>query len=625
MNISPKKLLILSVILVLTFAAFSPALRHDFFVLDDSKHLLENEAVRGLDARHLKAMFTSRIQKVYVPLTYLSYALEYRIVQYRPFLYHLNNILLHLGVTALVFVIAGQIGFSTAAAGVAALIFGIHPLHVESVAWITERKDVLYAFFYLLAVFFYLKYLDRKRGAGFLVLSNVMGLLSVLAKPMALSLPLVLLLFDWVKGRTLSLKVFVEKFSYCVLLAPVVWVTYAMHARVPGQGYLRGVLIWVWTFAFYLRKFFVPAALYPSYVLPAPVALSNSSFLLALGICILFWTVLIRWRKNKAVVLAGLTYVFSIFFLLRFDEAWDGNIVADRFMYLPCLGLCYLVGVLVDKGLGRLKQTNRAAGDLVGFALCAVFLGLMFQTFNQTRLWTKDKAIWDLAIRHEPRAFIAYNSRGGFHEEAGQLDLAMADYGRAITHRPTYAQAYLNRGIVFFSLKRFDQALRDFNQAIKIKSSLAEGYPNRGAAYHRLGMREKALIDFEQALRLAPSSPYPFVNRGKLYFELKQYTQALADFSRALELDPAQDKFYVGRGNAYVMTQQLKKAGADFDNAIKINPHNGNAVYNRSIQRYMEKDFQGALDDVNTAQSLGIVVAETYMQDIMNQIKAAEE
>ncbi len=620
-KVDRKKLLIVCLVLGLSFAAFSPALRNGFFLLDDSIHLLDNEAVRGLDARHLRAMFTCRIQKIYVPLTYLSYALEYALVRYKPFLYHLDNILLHLGVTALVFVIAGRIGLPLMAAGIGALLFGIHPLHVESVAWITERKDVLYAFFYLLSVYFYLVHLDRKTGWRFFALSALLGLLSVLAKPMALSLPLVLLLFDLVKGRSFSWRIFVEKIPFGILLAPVVWVTYAMHARVPGQGVFRGILIWTWTFSFYLRKFFVPTALHPSYVLPEPVALTNGAFASGLVIFILFWAALVVWRKNRYVVLAGLYYVFSIFFLLRFDEVWDGNIVADRFMYLPCLGLCLLVGWGIDRGLRRIRDIRPSWFEPAVVVLLAAALVLMFQTFNQTRLWKNTKDIWDHAIRHEPRAFIAYNSRGCYFEKTGRYKAALTDYSKAIALHPAYAQAFVNRGIVFYAVGQLERALKDFNEALSLKPSMAEGYTNRGAVYNEMGQPDKALRDFNQSLRLAPYSPYTYSNRGKLYFEKKEYAKALADYTRAIELSPKQYKAFVGRGNVYLMTGQLDLAKRDFDRAVRLNPRNANAYYNRSIQRYMQKDFRGALADVRKARALGAAVEEKYEKDILGKIQ----
>jgi len=259
----------LTVILTVVFFSYVPTLDNDFVLWDDDMHLLENISVRVLDFEHVGDIFKSTVNKIYIPLTTLSFAIEYHFFEYDPFVYHLDNLLLHLGVVAFIFWLGLRLGLPIAGSGIAALLFGIHPMHVESVAWVTERKDALYSFFYMAALLSYCRYLDFtkstpsfqiRKSYRLLVLSAVFGILSILAKPMALSLPLILLLFDWFHRRKITGAAIFEKVPVTVAIAGITWISYVGHARIPGKNIVEGLLIWPWTFVFYLRQFLFPAA-----------------------------------------------------------------------------------------------------------------------------------------------------------------------------------------------------------------------------------------------------------------------------------------------------------------------------------------------------------------------------
>ena len=287
LSIIPPKVcnVILPVLIAgIVFAAFSPALKNDFVFWDDDVQLYENITVRSLDSEHIWDIFKSTVNKIYIPLTVLSYAVEYHFSGYDPFIYHLDNMLLHLAVVTMVFWLGLRLGLSSTGSGVAALLFGIHPMHVESVAWVTERKDVLYSFFYLAALLSYSRYLaftgsspaiQVEKPCWFLILTVFFGILSMLAKPMALSLPLILLLMDWFHGRKILRDVFLEKIPLCAIIAGITLVSYVGHVRIPGKSLAEGAMIWVWTFVFYVRQFLFPFILVPIYQLPKPVAVNH--------------------------------------------------------------------------------------------------------------------------------------------------------------------------------------------------------------------------------------------------------------------------------------------------------------------------------------------------------------
>ena len=313
---SNRQGLLLCVVLAVTFFAFIPTLNHSIAVWDDDGHLRKNEDVRSLDPENIKKIFTSSVNNTYIPLTTLSFALEYAVFRYTPFIYHLNNILLHLGVTALVFFFIKRCGASIRVAALAALIFGIHPMKPESVAWVTERKDVLYAFFYMLALHQYWDYLEEGKARPYM-LSLVFGLLSMLAKPMAVSLPLVLLLCDWMHGRKLSWAMVIDKMSYALYILPLILITYGQNARKLGHNIYEGTLTWIWTLVFYLRKFIFPIENLPVYRMPEPVTLTSWHFFMPVITSLAIIYLIYRFRHNRLFVFSFAFFFFSIFFLLK--------------------------------------------------------------------------------------------------------------------------------------------------------------------------------------------------------------------------------------------------------------------------------------------------------------------
>ena len=249
-----KIILAVAGIVLLVFFVYTPALENGFVNWDDDVHSTRNQFIRSLDFRHIKEIFTTTVNKIYIPLTTLSFAVERHFFGLDPFVYHLNNILLHIFVTICVFMFSFHCGLSLSGATIAALIFGVHPMHVESVAWVTERKDVLYASFFMLSLLSYSHYI--KTGCEkirYFLFTMVLGFLSVLAKPMALSLPMVLFVLDWFYRRKISVASLIEKALVAFLLAPVVWVTYQAHARMLELVFPRSLLLWIWNLTFYLK------------------------------------------------------------------------------------------------------------------------------------------------------------------------------------------------------------------------------------------------------------------------------------------------------------------------------------------------------------------------------------
>ena len=429
-----SKIGLLSAILVITVFVFSAVLKNDFTNWDEGVHLLNNPDVRSAN---LVDIFTHVVNLTYIPLTILSFALEYFFFKLNPFVYHLDNLILHLIVTFLVWGFARRMGLNLWACFCTALLFGIHPLHVESVAWVTARKDVLYGVFYMAAINTYLDFIKSDEPYLY-YLSILFSLLSVLAKPMALSLPLILVLLDWYQGRGLTKKVLFEKLPFLIVVIPVAMITYVLNARVPTSDIVQGSALWLWTLSFYIQKFIIPCPLIPLYKVSEPISFSNPVYLQAVSVLIITGFIIFWQRRNRLVIFEFLFYFLSIFFILRYDNVVDISIVADRFMYLPMLGFCVLFGVVCDRILKEKK--------IFRYLLAVLFLILSFQTYTQCQVWKDSVTLWNYVIKFSPDSYFAYASRGVAYADYGRSDLAMRDYNRALELNPKLTQVYLNRG-----------------------------------------------------------------------------------------------------------------------------------------------------------------------------------
>ncbi|MBI5023766.1 MAG: tetratricopeptide repeat protein [Candidatus Omnitrophica bacterium] len=652
-------------ILVLTFLSYLPILKGEFLLWDDDVHVLENITIRGLDLEHVLEMFTSTVNKIYIPLTSLSFALEHHFFGYNPFAYHLDNVLLHLLVVVMVFLLGRELGLSQAAAGVAALIFGIHPVHVESVAWITERKDVLYAAFYMAALLSYLRYLGEKRF-HWLWVTTILGALSMLSKPMALSLPLILVLLDWFKGRPFNRQAFIEKLPLGVIIGGIAWITYAAHARIPGESVVQSALIWPWTFTFYLRQFFFPYISVPLHRLAKPVLLTNPEYFLSLAVLVLVVLALARLqsrlyvgtvqdsargapRRNKWFVFAVLFYFLSIFFLLRFDETKDVNTVADRFMYLPSLGFCFLAGLWLN------PRQHPALPRVLGVILLGTIFS--FKTFQQSHVWRDSMSLWRHDLKYYPDEPLALNNFAivlGKTRESGaaqkeykkvmrsglagvqkglapevvakirKVDHLIGLYQRAVEAEPGYMDAHYNLGDLYARIGRFPEAVEAYKKALEIDPKFKDAHCGLGDVYVEAGDARQAVFAFDQALQLNPEDKDLHVMVVKAYTKaieknpgVSAYQEArsnvLARYAAMVNKDRPKAASYFNLGNLYIDVGDAGMALLAYRRALEIDPRNSGALYNLGNLYKEQGRFKEALGFYQKALDVDPRMADAWL------------
>ncbi len=531
--------LVPSLVFLITGAAFLPALRGDFLNWDDSINFVANPHFRGLGWAQIKWMFSATLMGHYIPVTWLSFGLNYALGGMSPWGYHAGNLILHAANATLVYLIArrllaaardggsqrGHAGGSVVGAGAfAALVWGVHPLRVESVAWITERRDVLCGLFFLLAVLAYLKGLERGGDLRptWRALSLAAFATALLSKAAAMPLPAVLLLLDLYPLRRRDVgwrRLALEKLPYAALAAAAAVValialprgtavtsydTYGGAARVGMVAY---------SLIFYPIKFLLPIRLSPMYELPARVDLTAWPFLAALLGLVGVTAALVLARARRPWALAAWTYSALMVLPVSGVVHAGSQLVNDRYSYLSGIGFAVLAGGGV-LGVLRLRARGRvsaATGSALagGATLIVVTLGL--GAWTQTHVWRDSETLWRWAVEMDPACALCHGNLGSAitGTELGQsrLDEAEAHLQRAIELRPDNPIPHFNLGTLLSVRARYGEAERALRKCLELLPESPSGLGRLGLLYLLQGRLEDAvpLLERARGLPLRPS------------------------------------------------------------------------------------------------------------------------
>jgi hypothetical protein len=556
-------------IALITFLVYLAALRNSF-AWDDEAYILANPHIRSLDARLLKWAFFDFYAANWHPLTWLSHAADYALWGLNPLGHHLTSVVLHalntfivvlLSVKLLRYGAAANNGPSflderaiLIAAGVTGLLFGLHPVHVESAAWVAERKDVLCGLFFLLSIMRYMDYAggvvngaDRKPRMKAYLAALGFFTLALLSKPMAVTLPVVLLILDWYPlGRVRSLTAFrsscVEKLPFITLsfLSSILTIlaqkTAGAIQSIEFAPLSTRMLVAGKALIGYLGKMIWPLDLIPYYPYDKNISLLTALPAIALVIAITA-ACSIAIKKRKIWLSAWTYYVVTLVPVIGIVQV-GGQSMADRYTYLPGLGPFLVFGVGAAWIGGRIFNERSRSVAGISAALGALLLvSSIYLTVNQIRIWKSEIDVWNCVIEKEPgRVPQAYYNRGTAFGKTGRYERAIEDLDEAIALSPSYYEAYNNRGIVFSMMGLFDKAIESFNQSISLNPNLAEPHANRGLAYFLSKQYDRALTDFNRGIELDRNYPLSYYNRGKLYSGTGDRELAISDFRKACDL-----------------------------------------------------------------------------------------
>lgn len=564
-----RPLLWVLAVCAVTAATFFPMLSNGFTNWDDQFYITDNPMLLGPD---WATIFTTPLMANYHPLTVASLALNHMVSGLSPFSYHLVNWTLHIVNTGLVFFLAYRLSNGQRWVGaITALLFGIHPMHVESVAWASERKDVLFAFFFLLSLLSYLRYLQQPDGKKYMA-SLVLFALSLLSKPASVPLPVVLLLIDWYQGRSLSdKKVWLEKIPFFVLAVIFGWMAlnnqHAVKAIAATEMYpfWQKLVFSFYGFGAYLLRMIWPFPLSALHPFPASGVVPAAYFpSIIFGVAVL--AALWFFRKKRYVLFGAAFFLVNIALVLQL-LTFGHSIISERYTYVPYIGLGFAVAMAWAES-GWQESVKKG---LLGVILLAC-LGFAAVSFRQVQVWKNGYTLWSNVIKTYPDNYLARSNRGQFlSAKQGKYDEALADYAIALQSMPNDSFSLINRATIYLNQQNYPAALADGDSLVKYHAGIAKGHFLRGFAADQLGNAEQALEDYTQAIRRDSFSEEVWRSRAVLrYNKQRDFTGAKEDFDRAIRLDPGIGQNYKNRARCWIKFGKKAEALKDLEMAKKL-------------------------------------------------------
>lgn len=597
-------------ILILTFLAFIPVLNAGFVNWDDPDYVSNNILIR--DFSNIPELITTPLQGNYHPLTMLSLALNFSISGNEAWSYHLFNLLFHLINCLLVFRLAMLlskknflIAFTTA------LLFGIHPMHVESVAWISERKDVLYTLFFLAGLITYIRYIDTKSRRQFL-LTLLFLVLSLLSKPAAIVFPLVLLTIDLLRKRPLTLKLLIEKIPFAIPAFALALLTYYAQTDVGATGaglFDMGtrILMAFYGFMMYILKMFIPLNISPFYPFPPVNESLPAAYFLAplffLVIAVLFY---FSMKKDRVLAFGISFYLANLILVLQILPVGSA-VISDRYTYIPYIGLFFALGWLLNKyAAGNYKK---------GFSII-IPVALIFSllTFKQAGIWNDGATLWDHAIKTVPSSK-AYSLRASLLRKEKDYTKAIEYYNTALNMNVIDHESYNNRGAIYFDLQKYDLAYADYRKSLSLRPDYHTAFDNMGALFAVQQNYDSALFYLDAAIRLKPDYKHTYSNRALTYMELKRYNEAIKDFETYLLYEPDAADIYNTIGLCYRVQSRFQESLGPINKAIQMDPQPP-FFMNRSYAYYGLNNLDFARKDALVAQQGGITIEPNYARNI---------
>lgn len=617
------------ILLLLCFWALHPVLQNGWTNWDDKVYITENPLIRDASLSNLGKLFLpeNKTMDTYTPLTLVSFALEYSFVELDPFLYHLDNLILHFLNILLVFfiirILSPHLHFRVAF--FVAFLFGTHPMHVESVAWVTERKDTLFGFFFLLAILFY--QLSQRKGRertafkSFYYWLAILGfILSMLSKPQAACLPVVLLLFDWYKWEKLNLKLILEKLPFFAIA--LFFGLLAMNQMMPSAGYHSlwdRILLSSYATFLYIQKLFVPIPVSAHY--PFPEIIDGKYPLivyLSLAILLIVTVVItLRRKKNRNLFFGFAFFIITLGFTLHFIKV-NSAIIYDRFTYISYIGLFLPIFILLNNWL----ETSKMAVSKIIVSLLFLFImaSYPYVSYLRTQEWKDSFTLWESTIRTHPHSHMAYGKRADYWLKQDNHEKALRDYITCTEKKPDFPECQNNAGLLLYQSGRLLDAMPYFDRAIEADSTFWRAWLNRALLCEDLRLFNRTIDDVNQALKLKPDLTTALMLRAIASEKMGKLEDALQDYNLLLSKEPNNAGLFTSRGLIHFKLGNPDKGLIDYNRAILLNPRYANAYYRRSKLYFYRRQFNLAMADALKAQELGFDVHQSYFELIKEQL-----
>ena len=605
--------------MAISFFVFYPAVSCGFLNWDDDWMLIDNPLVKSLSLANLSNLFFGEIYMMnYQPLVFLSYAVEYHFFGLDPRVFHFSNIILHLLNVVLVYVVLRELSGNSAIALIACALFAIHPMRVESVAWVTTRRDVLYSFFYLFSILQYLKYLraDGNKSTRYYVLAIVLFIFSCLSKGMAVTLTATIVLLDIYERRPITRVAILDKIPFLLislffgLLAIYATHTEAQIKEYSDHTFIERIQYAGYAFVFYLFKPLAPVDLsliYPYPYLTGKIPLYYWGYvLLAIGV---ISGVIFSLKYTRKIIFGFGFFAISVFFILQLLPVYNA-LVADRYTYMASIGLAYLAAELYIYWTTSTKKANAIFRALPQVVLAGTLIFFAYQSHARIAVWQNSLTIWNDVIAKQPRCAKAYLERGNAKSELKDYHGAIHDYSRSILLDPNDPMAYNIRGVAKKNLGKTDEALEDYQRAMEIDNDYAMAYSNIGVVHFEKGDFSEAITSFSQAVDLNPDNSKHYLLRGNTKYMQWLYKEAIIDYDMSVELNPYVAEVYFFRANSHYSLLAYENACTDWEKAMTL----GYTEASKMIDQHCGESGQGNATNSNLYYKNGQLKVEVLRE-----------
>jgi len=601
------------------------------FVWDDDDHLTENQTIRSLKGLG-QIWFAPKSTYLYYPLTFSSFWLEYRLWGLRPTGYHLVNVLLHALSALLLYRLL--LYLNVPGAWLAAAVFALHPVHVESVAWVAERKNVLSGFFYFGSALCLLRFFGlagekkEKSGRWWYVAGLLLFVCALFSKTVTCSLPAAMLLVLWWKrGRLRGREVAALVPFFALGLAMGLTTAWLEKYHVGAVGsewdlsfverfllagrilwFYAGKLIWPWELIFNYPRWQIDAGVWWQYIYPAGV----------LFVVLLLW--LTRERVGRGPLVGVLFFCGTLFPALGFFDVYifRYSFVSDHHQYLASVGLVVLLIGVAAKVASRLPEWPQRIISLVGLLVLLLLGG---QTWQQGYAYRDIETLWTDTIEKNPESYLAHNNLGALRADQGKFDQAMSHYSKVLRIKPDHYKAHNNLGNALASQGKFDQAISHYSEALRIKPEDAEAHSNLANVLASKGRFKEAIDHYSQALQIKPDNFETQYNLGVLLADQGEFEEAIDHYLQALRIKPEDAEAHYNLGNALASQGKLEEAISHYLEALRIKPNYVDAHNNLAVALGEQGNLEEAIahyyqvlqitpNDAEAHYNLGVALAD---------------
>ena len=602
--------------MLVTIAIYWPAMRCGFINYDDPDYVTANSHVQGgLNWEGVKWAFDSTEQAAnWAPLMWLSHMLACQVFGLNPWGHHLMNVLLHAANTALVFLVFQRMTRATWRSLMLAALFGWHPLRVESVVWVTERKDVLSTLFWMLTLWAYAKYAESTQVRnskmrvwyGAALAMFVFGLMS---KAMLVTLPCVLLLLDYwplqrfkVQGSGFRVQsLILEKIPFFALAAAASVVTFVVQKHggavmtvenLPPGARVGNALI---SCCRYLGKMFWPTDLAVFYPHPGYWPLEKE---LLAGVILCGISVLLFMKRGRYpyLLMGWLWFVGTLVPVIGLVQVGDQSL-ADRYTYIPSLGVLIFV-IWGAYELSRRWRYHKITLSVTGSAAIVLCLAL---TRQQLGYWKDSETLFRHTLEVTENNYIAHILLGKALFDRSQTGEAISQYQEAIRLKPDYASAHNNLGDALLKKGQADEAINQYQEAIRLIPGNADARYNLGVAFLKKGQTDEAILQFQEAIHLKPDDPKAHINLGVAFLSRGQTDEAISQFQEAIRLKPDYAEAHNNLGTALLNKSQTDGAISQYQEAIRLKPDYAEAHFNLGVAFFNRGQTDNAVSQYQEA------------------------